>query len=297
MRCRNTCLLVLLTILFTSAAVSHSTGAPASDKLAYPSGGILKANSQGISVNDGSSLLEDAPNGNTGTANPAIDQGIMDSIKGLFTPSPWGPPYIQVDGRQIDMDAQPFIKDGAVWASYGALQKAFGVGEIKGVSPANVGGLPMVTVRSVCDALGYSLTYDASNKRVLISTSANNANGVFGTCSWEDGQYSGTQINGIPDGFGTLAWSDGTVYAGQFQSGIMTGQGTLTCPEGFTYTGAFLDGVFNGYGKWSDSYGVSYEGEWLNGKQNGYGTMTYADGAKWQGTFENGYRINGDWVH
>lgn len=226
-----------------------------------------------------------------------LDALLTSSLQSLFAPGQWKAPYIQIDGRQIPLDAQPVLKDGVVWASYASMLSALGLDSVNGVNPSTVNGCTMVGLRSLCETLGYSINYDAGTQRVLIATGEEMlSSGNTGSIQWDGGEYKGGLKAGVPDGQGTLTWSDGTVYTGEFRAGSMTGQGALTCPEGFTYEGDFIDGLFNGYGVWTDSSGVSYEGQWLDGRQNGWGTMTYANGARWQGTFENGYRINGQFI-
>ncbi len=230
-------------------------------------------------------------------AGDAIEAAMATDIQSIFTPSKWKAPYIQIDGRQIAMDAQPLVQEGSVWISCESVKSALGITDVKGATVETISQHSMVTVRSLCDALGYELCYDAATERVLITTGADNSSSSHnGSIQWDEGYYSGSLLAGVPDGMGTLAWDDGSVYTGEFKNGSMTGRGTLDCPEGFTYTGSFRDGLFNGYGKWADTSGITYEGEWLDGRQNGWGTMTYASGSKWQGTFENGYRISGKFI-
>lgn len=226
-----------------------------------------------------------------------LDALISSSLQSLFEPGPWKAPYIQVDGRQIPMDAQPVLQGSSVWAPYYSLLSALELDAVPGVQITAINGCDMAEMANFCKALGYSYSYDAGTKRVMVATGAPVlSSGHSDTIAWDEGMYTGEIKAGVPDGQGTLTWDDGTVYTGDFRVGSMTGKGTLTCPEGFTYTGDFLDGLFNGNGLWTDSSGVSYDGQWLDGRQHGWGTMTYASGVKWQGTFENGYRVAGQFI-
>lgn len=122
-----------------------------------------------------------------------------------------------------------------------------------------------------------------------------------------EGAFSGTIIEGIPEGNGTFICSSsaasleytGTWINGKIQNGeisvsdyaVLFNDGTNR--EG-VYVGSVVGGAVNGYGSFSavndEGISYSYNGEWKNGVYDGYGTVKFdsEDYYELKGTFVNG---------
>ncbi|MDE7016758.1 MAG: hypothetical protein K2P65_04150 [Lachnospiraceae bacterium] len=125
------------------------------------------------------------------------------------------------------------------------------------------------------------------------------------------GVYTGTSLNGKPDGSGIFEYHDNDgisiQYDGSWKDGKLAGAGELKCNnlsvlfyDGLyrtgTYDGTTENGIPNGEGTFesftSDMVPYTYSGEWKNGCWNGYGEQIYAENDKGvvdrRGNFENG---------
>lgn len=129
---------------------------------------------------------------------------------------------------------------------------------------------PAITAQTVVDA---TLTLDFS----------------FGQ---KTGTYSGTMVNGVPEGTGTFAAvnDEGVewIYEGDFKNGHLEGPGTTTWADNWSetgtyvndylaegesfykgicvYRGAYANDVYHGWGTTYDEMGhMIYEGEFING--------------------------------
>lgn len=83
-------------------------------------------------------------------------------------------------------------------------------------------------------------------------------------------KYTGSFVNGIPNGQGKWEKPDGSWYEGSFKDGVENGRGTLRQTSGLRYTGNFTNGVPNGQFKieqWT-LMGLS-RNEWQAEYQNG----------------------------
>lgn len=133
------------------------------------------------------------------------------------------------------------------------------------------------------------------------------------TIAYMGGEYSGTLLDGVPEGRGVLTWQEGC-YTGQFHKGYPEGEGKFYYMEGSEiaelsgqwsygwcmleyergswqgdryaeYTGMLLQGEPAGYGKLDFSEGNSYQGVFVDGRPGGEGFYCYADGTRESGTY------------
>ena len=95
---------------------------------------------------------------------------------------------------------------------------------------------------------------------------------AVGTVTFNDGSsYTGTLLNGIPDGLGTCTWVDGNSYDGEWKNGTMHGFGTFLWTSGQRFDGEWRDGRRDGVGVKKYSDGSTFDGLWKDGKKHGVG--------------------------
>ena len=112
------------------------------------------------------------------------------------------------------------------------------------------------------------------------------------TIRWDNREYSGEIVDGLPHGQGKMTWDNGAVYEGEWKHGAMHGQGRMIMNDGTIYEGEWENNEQNGYGAiiWTD--GVSYTGYLKDGLPHGQGTLTGPDGSIDEGIWENGVLIS-----
>ncbi len=111
-----------------------------------------------------------------------------------------------------------------------------------------------------------------------------------GTYTFADGEvYTGTFVNGQPQGHGHSVSPEGVIYDGQWADGVEHGHGRLTLPDGGVYEGDFLDGNQTGQGVFTSAAG-RYSGLWKNGVPEGHGIFEYPDGSVYTGQWHGGRR-------
>lgn len=105
------------------------------------------------------------------------------------------------------------------------------------------------------------------------------------------GVYTGTLVDGVPNGVGKFESEnpDGTAwyYQGEFVDGHFCGQGALVFATGERKTGQFERDMLNGQGKLYINDELRYEGGWVDDQYSGQGTA-YDGKEKWVGEFQNG---------
>jgi len=127
--------------------------------------------------------------------------------------------------------------------------------------------------------------------------------------------FTGTKVNGKPEGAGDLYCtngskmqgiftegklngkgrvikSDGEIDEGNFVNGDMLGEGKIIYPGGIIYEGNFDGDNLSGHGKITNPDGSWSEGEFKTNKLNGIGEKQYKDGSFYKGGFARG-KYNG----
>ncbi len=97
-------------------------------------------------------------------------------------------------------------------------------------------GRTMVPVRFIAESLGANVSWDNSNRTVVIQAN------IIISKSWGDGYYIGESINDIPNGKGTQTWSNGDKYVGEFSDGSRNGYGIYTKLDGSIIDGEWEEG-------------------------------------------------------
>lgn len=76
--------------------------------------------------------------------------------------------------------------------------------------------------------------------------------------------YTGTMVEGLPDGQGVKRFSGGGKYEGAFRKGFRQGTGTMIWPNGDRYCGHWLSDMRSGRGEFTSVNGEKQIGRWLN---------------------------------
>ena len=84
-----------------------------------------------------------------------------------------------------------------------------------------------------------------------------------GILSVKDGEYTGSFVKGMMEGFGVFRWQDGSIYEG-----------------------SYLANKKNGMGKYISLKGEVYEGMWLNGQRHGEGCIKRKNDEEIKGTWK-----------
>jgi hypothetical protein len=98
-----------------------------------------------------------------------------------------------------------------------------------------------------------------------------------GTFNWSTTKqsYTGSWVNGEPDGKGRFTFGQGHYYEGQVKQGEINGHGVFYKP-GSQYTGEFLDGKYHGYGElYSYNTKTTVKGKFAAGRPVPGATTTY----------------------
>ena len=76
---------------------------------------------------------------------------------------------------------------------------------------------------------------------------------------FNNGEYSGEEFNGLPNGYGEFVFNNGDRYVGHFYDGKIDGSGTLTRSNGNVISGEFTNGeIIKGSCKYAS--GIFFEG-------------------------------------
>lgn len=103
-----------------------------------------------------------------------------------------------------------------------------------------------------------------------------------GELKYEGCLYTGTLVNGYPEGRGTLMVLSGVIFNGEFVKGVATGMGILKTVD-FQCEGRFENGYLHGHGTYSEG-NISYMGNFLDGYRHGHGVIT-TQGYQLEGRF------------
>ena len=99
--------------------------------------------------------------------------------------------------------------------------------------------------------------------------------------------YTGSWIDGKPNGKGSMVYADGYTYEGEVKEGYRHGKGKYIYPNGTIYEGDFVIGKGEGIGMFKYKIEGSYEGSIKNWRVIGQGVRTLADGIVVEGWFDN----------
>ena len=99
--------------------------------------------------------------------------------------------------------------------------------------------------------------------------------------------YTGSWIDGKPNGKGSMVYANGYTYEGEVKEGYRHGKGKYIYPNGTIYEGDFVIGKGEGIGMFKYKIEGSYEGSIKNWRVIGQGVRTLADGIVVEGWFDN----------
>jgi len=108
------------------------------------------------------------------------------------------------------------------------------------------------------------------------------------TITYQDSQYVGDVLHGVPHGQGTLTFSSGNQYVGEWKDDRSHGQGTFTWANGDRYVGRWRDDKLDGQGAFTWADGRKYVGEYKADNFHGEGTYTWPNGSKYVGAWNGG---------
>ena len=114
-----------------------------------------------------------------------------------------------------------------------------------------------------------------------------------GICTYDNGTYTGTLVNGERHGRGRYEFSNGDVYDGSWVNGQRTGSGTLRFADGGVYSGEWLKDEIHDHGRYRYSNGNRYDGNWEYGNRSGRGEIKYRGGGRFEGVFQSDYPTYG----
>lgn len=103
---------------------------------------------------------------------------------------------------------------------------------------------------------------------------------------FEEGEYLGDILNGLPHGHGVFNYKNGDKYIGDFKNGLFDGNGELTTIKGEQYQGEFKNGKKEGNGAYKNKNGEIYSGHWKENKKDGQGKYTFSNGDFYKGEFK-----------
>jgi len=115
-------------------------------------------------------------------------------------------------------------------------------------------------------------------------------NGVItADVTYNDGEYSGTMVNGMREGNGTFVYYNGDEYSGEWHNDIRHGKGIFTWKIGDRkkYVGSYFNGSITGYGVLLWSNGDEYNGEFENNLRSGKGVMKWSNNDIYDGYFKD----------
>ena len=109
-----------------------------------------------------------------------------------------------------------------------------------------------------------------------------------GSYSFDDGNYEGDMIMGLPNGKGRTVLKNGDNYEGEYLHGKKNGRGIYKWKNGDVYEGDHLEGQENGKGIYRYMDGDVYIGDYQHGKRHGFGMLKLKSGTTEYGYFRDG---------
>jgi hypothetical protein len=103
--------------------------------------------------------------------------------------------------------------------------------------------------------------------------------------------FSGTLVDGRPDGEGRIEIRSGELYEGGWRDGLRHGAGYLLDTEGNHYEGAFDAGLPHGAGRYTARDGTVYEGPFHRGLRHGDGLIRMPGGTEYAARYDMGSEI------
>lgn len=113
---------------------------------------------------------------------------------------------------------------------------------------------------------------------------------TVGKYRFDDGDYEGDLLAGVPNGQGRTNLDNGDQYTGQYLHGKKSDIGIYRYNNGDVYEGSHIEGLESGKGVYRFANGDCYVGDFLNGRRHGFGILKLADG-----TLEHGHFLNGQY--
>ena len=118
-----------------------------------------------------------------------------------------------------------------------------------------------------------------------------------GVMPYDDSVYQGVKFAGPElNDAGYYEFSGGVRYTGSLVEGKPEGQGKLEYPNGDVYQGAFSRGLINGEGEFRYADSRVYQGIFVLEQPKGPGKLTLKDGAYYEGQFDGLSSISGRYV-
>jgi hypothetical protein len=130
---------------------------------------------------------------------------------------------------------------------------------------------------------------NTNNIKVIQEPKENNKKIKIQKYIFDDGEYTGEIIDGLPHGKGVFKYKNGDEYKGEFKKGMKDGNGYYKNKEG-EYDGFWKNNKKDGQGKYTFKNGDLYMGEFKVDMFNGQGILLYSNGNKTIGTWENNKR-------
>ncbi|QIB27932.1 copper amine oxidase N-terminal domain-containing protein [Caloranaerobacter azorensis] len=227
------------------------------------------------------------------------------------------PIKVKVNGKEIEFEQPPVIKNGrtlvplrkifealgisvewdsetrTVFAFKGSIVISIEIGsktamiqdeedietEVELDVPAQIiESRTFVPVRFIAESIGAEVKWDGDIRTVIINMTDEK---TYQRIDFEDGYYEGELLNGIPNGYGKCVWNNGDIYEGNWFDGQKSGQGKYIWANGDIYEGNWHEGRIYGKGKYTFANGDIYEGEFADGEMI-KGVVTKANGEKYE---------------
>jgi hypothetical protein len=202
-----------------------------------------------------------------------------------------GSPYVNSDGRIVQLESSPLIRDGAMFVPIHSLAAVLGAETVWSSKLKTLyiqSGIQMQLGKLIEDQ--EALTYDgdtylgmkhgygrwfADGSLFYEGEFADNRMNGYGKLYLDDRLvYEGIFANQQPSGQGIIYYSNGNVYEGSVEAGLPHGKGHLTVQGKPVYDGEWRLGFREGTGRLYDEKGFAYfEGTFAANKRNGYGIL------------------------
>jgi len=112
---------------------------------------------------------------------------------------------------------------------------------------------------------------------------------TVGKYRFDDGDYEGDLLAGVPNGQGRTNLDNGDYYSGGYLHGKKNGPGVYKWRNGDVYEGDHLDGQEHGKGLYKYADGDIYVGDYHKGKRHGFGILKLKSGTTEYGHFSDGH--------
>lgn len=127
-----------------------------------------------------------------------------------------------------------------------------------------------MTIKTYLSLVLFIFILSVSGHSQCISGNCQNGSGTY---KYENGQYTGSFVNGKRNGDGTYVYTNGNKFVGKYEEGERV-YGTFYYSSGSRYTGQFLNDERHGVGKAVTPEGKILNGYWEYGKFKGDNPVT-----------------------